>query len=522
MDAVEDPIEDPTVEWLADARKARSEREAPPDMARRPTMRSARRWRRAMLPARYAGVAAGGAALLFGALGGIPVGIGNGTRLRGLLTVVATVTGMVLLFAASLPQYRARRSARRMYARWWPAVLTFSLLCAAGTVLTFDGAVDYTLAAPPSQTYQSDVLAFSDTDARLVLAGRNPYTSDATFWPTVGRYPYAQVTPLRRGILANTEDYPPVGWLRAVAQRAAVDPANPATHAAIYDPRTLHSYPALSFLLVVPLIAAGIQNVLVLNLLVYVALFGWLVWLAPIGWRHWAALAAASGLITAGASLFTETEVICVALILLAWHYRERIALSAVLLGLGCAFKQYTWFFAPFLLLEVYQQSGWRSAARYAALTGAAFLAPNLPFIAASPQAWWSSLWLPMSGQFFPSGMGLIALSTGHLLPYGPQQLYVALEGAALAGGLWLAARRRATLGDAVLLLTFVPLFFAFRSLAQYFGFVPWIALYAANRIYVARRAYLPSDSPLASGVTAGARALAARLGFARADTSVL
>jgi uncharacterized membrane protein len=319
------------------------------------------------------------------------------------------------------------------------------------------------------------------------------------------------MTPLRLGALAHTEDYPPLQWLRAAAQRAASDPA---AGSGIFDPRTLHSYPALSFLLDVPLLAAGITNVLVLNLFVYCALFGWLVWQAPVGWRHWAALAAASGLITVGASLFTETEVICVAFILLAWHYRERLVVSAVLLGLGCAFKQYVWFFAPFLLLDVWLRAGWRPAARYVAIAASAFLLPNLPYIAASPGAWWESLWLPMSDRLFPTGMGLIALSTGHLLPYGPQQLYAALEGAALVAALILFARHRAQLGDAALLLALVPLFFAFRSLAPYFGFMPWLALYAANRLYAARRAHLPAESRLAVSAATATRAFAARLGL--------
>jgi hypothetical protein len=511
-----DAIEEPAVERLPDTWWGHEE---VPEPVRHSPLRRARRWARHMFPARYAGVAAGGAMLLLGACAGIPVGIGKGTPLRGLLTVVATVAGFALLFAASLPRYRAGRSLRRWYMRRWPATIALSLLFAAGTVLTFDGGVLYTVVAPTSQAYQTDVVAFSDTNARLVLAGHNPYTSDHAFWQAVQRFPEAQMTPLRRGILAGAEDYPPVGWLRTVAQLAAADPAHSAALGAIYEPRTLHSYPALSFLLPMPLIAAGISNVLVLNLLVYLALFGWLVWQAPVGWRHWSALAAGSALVTVGASLFTETEVICVALILLAWHYRQHIAVSAVLLGLSCAFKQYAWFFAPFLLLAVYQQSGWRTAARYAALTGVAFLAPNLPFIVASPQAWWDSLWLPMSGHFFPSGMGLIALSAGHLLPLAPQQAYTALETAALVAMLWLAARRRAALGDALLLLPLVPLLFAFRSLAQYFAFMPWLALYAVNRVYVARRAYLPRESRLARDFMARTHALGTRLGLRLSST---
>jgi len=52
---------------------------------------------------------------------------------------------------------------------------------------------------------------------------------------------------------------------------------------------------------------------------------------------------------------------------------------------------------------------------------------------------------------------------------------------------LWLQIRYRALIGDAVLLLALVPLLFAFRPPPNYFAFAPWLALYAANRIYALR-----------------------------------
>ena len=77
--------------------------------------------------------------------------------------------------------------------------------------------------------------------------------------------------------------------------------------------------------------------------------------------------------------------------------------------------------------------------------------------------------------------MGLIALSLGHLLPYGPPALYALLEVAALGVTLIAAIRWRMHLGAGVLVLALLPLFFAFRSIPSYFAFAPWLALYAVQ-----------------------------------------
>ena len=189
---------------------------------------------------------------------------------------------------------------------------------------------------------------------------------------------------------------------------------------------------------------------------------------------------------------------------------------SAILLGLACAFKQYCWFFAPFFLLDALLEGAtptalvaqpavtgirlyalrlwnrltslnWSDTLRRGLIALAAFLAPNLPFLIASPGAWWASLWLPQSAPLFPMGMGVIALFTGHLLPYISPRVFSLMELIAMVGALIAAARWRSALGDGVLLLALVPLLFAFRSLPNYFGIAPWIALYAANMAYRAQ-----------------------------------
>ena len=166
-------------------------------------------------------------------------------------------------------------------------------------------------------------------------------------------------------------------------------------------------------------------------------------------------------------SLIADTEVVALAFILIAWRYRERRWVSAIALGLGCAFRQYCWFFAPFLLLDALlsgapalapavslagaglreralaaaqglRAGAWREAVSRALITLGAFLVPDLPYIIASPAEWWTSLWLPVTAPLFPLGVGLVALAKGHLLPYAPSALYTTLEIIAL----WRASGR--------------------------------------------------------------------------------
>ncbi len=446
----------------------------------------------------------------------MPLGFGASSPARAILTLLCTVAGMAALVVAGL-RVRMPRLWRQRTLRRKTSFIALGLLMATVTLLIVVGGTRLTFAKSLSRSYWSDVVSFSYVNARLVLQGQNPYTSNAAFFPTLQRFPYALETPLRQGAFGQGFDYPSMKELNAIERRFL---ASPSARHGEFDPATLHSYPALSFLLYVPLVWAGWDNVLLLNVAAFAGIFAWQVWLTPPGERHWGALAAGSVGALALFSLFLDNEVICLGVLLLAWHYRRHRWASAILLGLACAFKQYSWFFAPFFLLDALlaevgahplpagEQStvstlgerarlvvayirrlNWAEMSVRGLIAVGAFLVPNLPFIFASPSAWWSSLWLPQSEPLFPMGMGLISLFTGHLLPYIMPRIFTLLELIALIGSLAAAVRWRASLGDDVLLLALVPLLFAFRSLPNYFGIAPWIALYAANMAYRANLA---------------------------------
>ena len=413
----------------------------------------------------------------------IPLGPAATTAPRELLTFVSAVVGIVILLRASLAVPLSKRWFRWSVRSRWLALIAAGVLT-LGTLVTFAGDATMIVTSTAAQSYATDIISLAHENAQLVLAGRNPYTSDDAYRTALARFPLALGTPMRGPVFGTGYDHPAPSRIDAV-QRQYV--RSPGSESGAFAPATLHSYPALSFLLYVPLLWLGIQNVLLLHILVYWCLFAWLVWLTPVGWRHWGALVALAAMPTVAASLIVTNEVIAIALVLTAWHFRHvrrRAWLSAIMLGLACAYKQYAWFFVPFFAVELLSVYGWREALKRGLAAFGAFLLPNLPYIIASPQAWFASLWLPMSEPLFATGMGFIALPVGHLMPYGLPLLYAMAEVGVMAALVWVFARWRSTVGDGALALALVPLFFAFRSPPNYFAFLPWLALYAANRRY--------------------------------------
>jgi hypothetical protein len=432
----------------------------------------------------------GGALLLFIAdYFSITVEQVHGFAWGALVTFLAAALGLAaLLYVAS-----SAGISLRILGKWtsdprierWElaarAIITLIMaLMALASFLLFIAGLYSVTGEQPAEAYLNDVISFSAANAHAVLAGHNPYTDDANFIPTLIAYPKAPPTPIQGPIFGSGYDYPLQSHVFAIDQLYIQDPTR---YAAAFDPHTLHSYPALAFLIYIPLFLLGIQNVMWLNIIAYVALLVWLIRVAPREERGWALFTGLAALTITFGSLLLETEVICLLFLLPAWQMRGATGWrgwkSAILLGLACAFKQYCWYFAPLFLLDVWLRQGWRLAIRQALIAAAAFLLPNLPFIVASPSAWFQSMLLPLTAATFPQGMGLVTLALGRWLPALPKITFAILEFAALGGTLWLYARRHDRLREAAPLLALVPFFFAFRSPPNYFAFAPWFALFA-------------------------------------------
>ncbi|HEY7850260.1 MAG TPA: glycosyltransferase 87 family protein, partial [Ktedonobacterales bacterium] len=309
------------------------------------------------------------------------VDFSRGFNPLALVEVICFGVALALLLALTLDIAPERAPWRRWVGTRWVvwARVAASVLLVALALLTFllcIGFLNTVALQTTAHAYWNDVISFNAANAQAVLSGRNPYTDDANFLPTLIRYQQAPPTPMQGAIFGYGYNYPLQPHVFAIDKAYLRDPA---AYAAAFDPATLHSYPALSFLLFIPLVALG-QNILWVHLLAYAALFAWLVSLAPRGQRGWVAVAAAAAVSIPLRTLMIDTEIICLVFLLVAWHYRSRRWISAVALGLGCAFKQYCWLFAPFFVLDALLRYGWREALKRALIACAAFLAPNLPF----------------------------------------------------------------------------------------------------------------------------------------------
>lgn len=456
--------------------------ERPADQVEKPA--SIRWWQRQhRLPPRYMLIVLGSGLLMFAGSNRVTGSTTGTVKPQVALVLLASLVGIVSLIVASAPI-----SPPAIWYRWYKwlgyPILTGAVFLILGTLVVLAGTLSLALQHSAVQAYRNDVTSFTHVNAELVLDGRNPYTSNAAFAAALKRYPLGYPTPMRRGVFGTGFDAPEIVQVKAAERLYLVDPQ--AVHGGL-DPQTLHSYPALSFLFYVPFIWAGLPNIIWLSLLICVGVLIWVAWQAPQHLR----LAA---LFTAGAafcivySLPVDTEIVCIALLLGAWHQRTREWVGPVLLGLACAFKQYSWFFVPFFILDIWLAQGGRATLRWCIVAPAAFLLPNLPYLIMSPGPWLHSLTLPMSEPLFPQGIGIMTLSLGHLLPYLPPLFYSIGELLAIvilvAVVIWLQRRRHFSLGDALLIVALVPLLFAFRSPPNYFAFAPWLALYAANRIY--------------------------------------
>ena len=229
------------------------------------------------------------------------------------------------------------------------------------------------------------------------------------------------------------------------------------------------SYPALSFLTLVPFVIFKNYNVLPFYLLSYLLLvaIAWKVTKSEL--RPWVLLLAMANIPMWSSAVGGNLDVFYTLLIVLAWLLRDRRWSSAIFLGLAFASKQIAWFFMPFYIMMIWRQYGIKEAFYRIIIAASLGLAINLPFILWNPAAWLAGVMAPVADPMFPMGVGMIDLSITHLLPYLPQFVYTALEVGAMLFSLvwyWRICRKYP---EAAMLLAIIPLFFAWRSLPSYF-----------------------------------------------------
>lgn len=296
--------------------------------------------------------------------------------------------------------------------------------------------------------YGTDEMAFDQYAAQLLQHGLNPY----------------------------------VHSLAAAFSQFRVSPDG-YTYSVTGVPVTRLSYPALSFLLYLPLLALGFsaQAAVALNVLAWAATVLLMFALLPAAVRP-------AALVIGGISVYVSyavggvTDVLYMPLLVLAAYRWDRFGngwrsyLGPVALGLAMAVKQTPWPLLAFILCALFiderkdrgAAAALRRCARYLALAAAAFLLPNVWFIVASPSRWLSGIFTPITSHLVPAGQGAVALSLflhaggGALIAFTIAMSVLAVVLLALYVGTYPLLRA------ATFLLPAVVLFFASRSYGSY------------------------------------------------------
>ncbi|HET9921480.1 MAG TPA: glycosyltransferase 87 family protein [Ktedonobacteraceae bacterium] len=303
-----------------------------------------------------------------------------------------------------------------------------------------------------------------DTNAAILLVeGRNPYT-DSNILDLARRFPIQPnwTTPLRRGQFADRLDYPSMTEFQTTLDTDLKAGAAPEFESKV-------SYPALSFLTLVPFALFNDYNVLPFYFAGYLLLIfvAWKVVRPEL--RPWVLLLSLANIPMWISVVGGNLDIFVTLLIVLAWLLRTRRWASALLFGLALATKQTSWFLVPFYLIMIGRNYTWKEAIGRGSIAGGVALLFNLPFMLWNFHAWMAGILAPVADPMFPMGVGLVNLNVAHVLPYFPGWVYSAMEGIAMLAMLawyWRLSRKHP---EAALLLAVIPLFLAWRSLSSYF-----------------------------------------------------
>jgi uncharacterized membrane protein len=236
-------------------------------------------------------------------------------------------------------------------------------------------------------------------------------------------------------------------------------------------------YPALSMLFYLP---ADIFrfNPAWLGFAALIAAIGVLVWFAPPAWRTLAPLA----FLVNGAALdtvggFVEDIPYVLPLMIAAFFWMDAPLLASAALGLACAVKQLPWLDVPFFLIGIMATASgsfgqkFKRALIALAVTIAAFMIPNAYFALTKPLAWFHGITEPFRQPYLNDGLGVVAFNLFAAANIPRWELMLA-GGLALAVLIVIAYRWFALVRNAVWVAPGIALFFAPRSLEDYFVFL--------------------------------------------------
>lgn len=350
------------------------------------------------------------------------------------------------------------------------AIVSLSVLSVIGVGHTVSALSTLVQGTP----YSNDGAVFDLYAAQQVRHGHNPYikTNIVAALAAINA-PAITTTPLMDGQFRGLRAYPS----ETAQQQAFMNDLR-------YRPRKIppefeskYNYPSGSFLFILPFVLLGLHDMRFLYALAILAIGVYLWHRLPRALRPLAPLLLLADVPLIVLTSGGQPDPLYGIFLLLAYAEWASPWLSPLSMGLAVGTKQLAWFFLPFYFILIIRQYGWREGLRRSAIITAVFLLLNGPFILWSPISYVTSLAGPMSDPMFPLGVGIIALFVSNLLPLLPKVAFTVMEAVTWFSGVaasWNFRRLPAATG---LVLGALPLFFAWRSLVNYFYLVPLLAL---------------------------------------------
>jgi uncharacterized membrane protein len=238
-----------------------------------------------------------------------------------------------------------------------------------------------------------------------------------------------------------------------------------------------YNYPALSFLVVAPFVALGLGDIRWVYVGEILVLAIVAVSRLRLAWRPMALATIVGSAIVLRQPILAGIDPTWALLVVGAWLALRRAWLSPILLGLAFAARQTAWFVAPFYVVLVWQRSGRREAVRRALIAAAVALAVNLPFLVRAPQRFIEGVTAPILGPLEADGVGLVRFGLSGIGPLLPRAVYGAIALLVFVALLAAFVRWRRVIVSAPLVWPFMPLYFAWRSLQNYFVLLPLFVL---------------------------------------------
>jgi hypothetical protein len=322
----------------------------------------------------------------------------------------------------------------------------------------------------------SDATALTEQAARNLLAGKNPYTT-ANIVSALNASPevYDKLTPLRTGRLNESFPYPSEDELKAIWSEAITN-----LESVPPEIESKFNYPAGSFLLAAPFMAIGISDIRIVYLLFSLPALAFAAWRVHPGGRRYFIMGVILSIELWNAIFSGDISLLYLPFVLVGWLLLKRnFWLSAVFMGIAMATKQTAWFFFPFYLIYDWRAIGLRKAVLSGMVIAGVFFAMNLPFVLTDPELWVSSILAPMADPLFPLGAGVISFVIGGVLRLESSLPFTILEMAVLGICVLWYSRNARLYPHTGLILALVPLFFAWRSLWDYFYYADIILLAA-------------------------------------------